>query len=846
LSGIGPTYWTLGEASLLAGLDTSRAGLTTAEATSRLGMSGPNSIAEDAGTARWRLLARQAANPLVLILLFGASISLVLREWIDALIIITIVAGSSFLGFWQELRASTALAALRQRLALSVSACRDGDWVETPVNRLVPGDMIRLSAGNLVPADAVILEARDFLVSEAALTGESFPVEKQAGASRPEAPLAERRNCLFLGTSVRSGTATAVVVETGTRTELGRIAGRLGEPAPETDFARGLRQFGYLLTRVMMVVATFVLVVNILLDRPLVESLLFAVALAVGLSPELLPAIVSVTLSTGARRLAAFGVIVRHLEAIENLGSIDILCTDKTGTLTKGDIELSAAVDVFGAVSDLVLWHAYANAALETGIANPLDTALVAAGRKSGLTIDPARKRDEIPYDFIRKRLTIAVAGENPETTTLITKGAVSTVLACCCDVLDGHGRSPLDDAMRTRIDTFVAERAAQGLRVLAVAVRDLPPRPAYDRADEQKMTLIGFLLFTDPLKDGIVEHVGQLRTLGIRIKILSGDSRHTSAHVGRAIGLDPTRVMTGEELARTKEEALWHLAERIDIFAEVDPQQKERIIRSMQKRGHAVGYMGDGINDAPALRAADVGISVDDAVDVARESADVILLRPDLDVLHTGVLDGRRTFANTLKYIKITTSANFGNMVSMAIAVLWLPFLPLAATQILLNNFLSDFPSLTISSDNVDRSALEKAQRWSIRDVRWFMIVFGLVSTIFDLVTFFLLQKVFIADEPLFQSAWFVVSLLTELVVVLLLRTTGPSWRSRPSRLLVSSTIAVAGLAVAIPFLGPLVAAFGFVPLPLTLLMSMLAVVATYAAATEAAKAAFERMKQG
>jgi Mg2+-importing ATPase len=844
VSGTGPMYWTLGEASLLASLDTSRAGLTTAEAARRLLAHGPNRIAEDDSGARWRLLARQAMNPLVLILLFGAAISFVLQEWIDALIIFAIVAGSSVLGFWQELRASTALAALRRRLALTVSTCRDGLWVDSPVTDLVCGDVLHLSAGNLVPADAVILEARDFLVSEAALTGESFPVEKRPGTARPEAPLAERLNCIYLGTSVRSGTATAVVVETGTRTELGRIAGRLAEPHEETEFARGLHQFGYLLTRVMILVATFVLVINILLARPLVDSLLFAMALAVGLSPELLPVIVSVTLSTGARRLAALGVIVRHLDAIENLGSIDILCTDKTGTLTKGDIELAAAVDVTGRPSETVLWHAFANAALETGIANPLDSALVAAGRKAGLAIEPSRKRDEIPYDFMRKRLTIAIASQSPETTTLITKGAVSAVLACCADVFDGAGRSPMDDTTRSSIDAFVAERSGEGLRVLAIATRELPARPAYDRTDETNLTLLGFLLFTDPLKDGVVEHVGQLGKLGIAVKIVSGDNRHAAAHVGRAVGLDPTRVMTGEELARTKEEALWHLVERIDIFAGVDPQQKERIIRSMQKRGHAVGYMGDGINDAPALRAADVGISVDDAVDVARESADVILLRPDLDVLRTGVLDGRRTFANTLKYIKITTSANFGNMISMAIAVLWLPFLPLAATQILLNNFLSDFPSLAISSDNVDARSLERAQRWSIRDVQSFMIVFGLVSTIFDLVTFFLLQKIFGANEAIFQSAWFMVSLLTELVVILLLRTTGPAWKSDPSRLLVWSTIVVAGIAVAIPYLGPLVQPFDFVPLPAALFWSMLAVVAAYALATEGAKAVFERRR--
>lgn len=835
-----PPYWALARQALDALVEAGPQGLSSSQAAERLRRSGPNVVAQDESAAAWRLLVRQVANPLVLILLLGAGLSMVLREWVDASIILAVVVGSALLGFHQEYRASTALAALRQRLALNALVFRDKAWTTIPAAALVPGDLIRLSAGNLVPADAVVLEARDFLVAEAALTGESFPVEKRPGAVAADTPVARRSNCVFLGTSVRSGSATALVVETGRQTELGAIAGRLALAGEETEFTRGLRQFGYLLSRVMIVVALFVLTVNVLMHRPPVDSLLFAVALAIGLSPELLPATVSVTLSAGARRLAGLGVLVRRLEAIENLGSIDILCTDKTGTLTMGDVALSDAIDPLGAPSEEVLRLAVVNAALETGIANPLDAAIVAAGKAAGVDTRGEAKLDEIPYDFIRKRLSIVIeqAGAGNGSALIVMKGAVPNVLECCSKLRGARGASaPLDAAAIEEIDRLCEGKAREGYRVLAVATRAIERRTAYDRHDESEMTLEGLLLFRDPLKPGIAETIQELRKIGISVKIVSGDNRHTAAHVGAAIGLDPARTLTGEDLAAMKEEALWHLAETTEIFAEVDPQQKERIVRALQKRGHAVGYMGDGINDAPPMLAADVGISVDRAVDVARESADVVLLRPDLDVLRTGVLDGRRSFENTLKYIKITVSANFGNMISMALATMFLPFMPLAAKQILLNNLLSDIPSLAISTDDVDHQALETAQRWSMPEVTSFMLVFGLISTLFDGLTFVLLLNVFKADEPMFQSAWFVVSLLTELIVLLILRTRLPAWQSRPSRFLLYATAAVAAVAIVLPYLGGLARIFGLVPIPLAVMAAMAAVVFAYAATTEAAK---------
>ncbi|MCX7888618.1 MAG: magnesium-translocating P-type ATPase [Rhodobacteraceae bacterium] len=838
--------WSLPEAGLCAVVDSGPGGLTAAEAALRLAREGPNLIAEDAGAGAARLLLRQFESPLVVILVVAALISLALREWVDAGIILAIVAGSTALGFYQEFRASAAVAELRSRLALTCRVLRDGAPVELPVAAVVPGDVILLSAGNLIPADGRVIEAQDFLVSEASMTGESFPVEKRPATLPADTPLPARTNSVFMGSSVRSGTARVLVVRTGRRTAFAAIARRLAAHEPETDFARGVRRFGYMLVRVMIGIVVFVLTVNLVMDRPAIDSLLFAAALAVGLSPELLPAIVSVTLSAGARAMGRRGVIVRRLEAIENLGSMDILCTDKTGTLTEGTIVLNAALDAAGNDSDAVLRLAFLNAALETGIANPLDAAVVAAGRAAGLTAAGATKTDEIPYDFQRRRLTIVIDdGSEAGRHLIVTKGAFADVLGICSSVMREGGAVPLDAAGRAALESMFAARGAQGFRVLALATRSLAARPDYDRGDECDMTFRGFLVFLDPPKPEAGRTIGDLAALGIAIKVISGDNRFVTAHMARAVGLDAGAMLTGAEIAAMNDEALWNQAPQTDLFVEIDPQQKERIVRALQRTGHSVGYLGDGINDAPALYAADVGISVEGAVDVARESADIVLLSRDLDVLRRGVEDGRRTFANTLKYISITTSANFGNMVSMALATPFLPFLPLAAKQILLNNFLSDLPAIAIASDNVDAARLARPQRWDLAGIRRFMIVFGLVSSCFDLITFAVLLLLFQAGEALFQTTWFVISLLTELAVVMVLRTHGPMLRSRPSRLLLSATVLVGATALAIPYLGPASAAFGFVPLPPALAAAALAIVLGYVLATEGAKARFYRHEE-
>ncbi|MDF0546508.1 magnesium-translocating P-type ATPase [Sphingobium sp. H39-3-25] len=834
-------FWSLSTEQALATMHSTAAGLSSDDALTRLRDDGPNEIGETGHLSGLRLFARQFNSPLALILIFGAAVSMLLREWLDASIILLIVGGSGLLSFFQEYRASKAVAALRDRLSLRARVLRDAKETEMPVRDIVRGDIVLLSAGNLVPADGLLVEAQDCLVTQAALTGESLPAEKSPGVLAAAAPVADRTNALFMGSSLRSGTAKMLVIQTAARTAFGEIAERASVADEETEFERGVRKFGIMLVRVMIVIVLAVLTINQLMGRPAVESLLFAVALAVGLSPELLPAIISVTLANGARHLAVGGVIVRRLDAIENLGSMDILCTDKTGTLTAGCVKLDSAINLQGAASAETLQAAYLNAHFETGIANPLDEAIVAAGRAGKLSPGKWRKQAEIPYDFIRRRLSILLDDPAaPGQSLMVTKGAFAEVTAICTQFREGGRERPLTDEDRRRIGSLFQEKGESGFRVLAVAERHLSGQAHIAREDEAGLTLLGLLLFLDPPKEGVAQTIRDLAALGVVTKVISGDNRHVSAHVAAQVGLDPKAMLTGDKIARMSSDALRRRVEKTAIFAEIDPQQKERIIHALQQAGHAVGYMGDGINDAPALRLADVGISVDQAVDVARESADIVLLRQDLDVLRQGVVDGRRTFANTLKYISITTSANFGNMVSMALAVPLLPFLPLLPKQILLNNFLSDIPSITISTDNVDPEHLAKPQRWSIKEVRRFMIVFGLVSSVFDLLTFGALRWVFRTDASIFQTVWFVISLLTELVVVLVLRTRRHSWKSRPGTLLIGTTVAMTLVGLALPFTPGFDALFAFERPSWPLVAFSIALIGAYSLATEMTKRIF------
>lgn len=836
-------YWSRPATDLMVELQTAAGGLSADEARARLSLNGPNSLGGSGSVTPLRLFARQFYSPLVLILIFAAGISAFVGEGQEALIIGLIVLASCALSFTQEYGASKAMEALKQRISSRATVLRDGAEAGIPAEEIVPGDVLRLSAGSLIPADGVILEARDFNVSESALTGETFPVEKSPGRVAPDAGLSRRSNVVFTGTSVRSGTASVLVVKTGSRTEFAGIAAAIQRKAPETEFGAGIRRFGYLMTRIMLVIVVLVFVANLLLDRPLIDSLLFSLALAVGITPELLPAIISVTLSRGARTLAANGVIVRRLEAIENLGSMDILCTDKTGTLTEGVIHLDGCFDAEGEASaDVLLW-ARLNAMLQTGLKNPLDEAIAAASADGGDLAGYA-KADEIPYDFVRKSLSVVVRDAAGRDDLMICKGAVQNVAAACTSVLTGAGPVPLDDERRKALEEKFRTWSAQGYRVLALAIRHIPRQPSYGRADEADLSFAGFLLFLDPPKPGIAETLQAMAARGIGIKVITGDNRYVAQHLAEAVGLKAHGMITGEELSHMTKEALFGLVSQTDLFVEIDPNQKERIIAALRQRGHAVGYLGDGINDAPALHTADIGISVDSAVDVAREAADMILLQRDLGVLLTGIDDSRKTFANTMKYISITTSANFGNMISMAFASLFLPFLPLLAKQILLNNFLSDLPSLAIASDNVDDDQMKSPRHWDIGYIRRFMLCFGLVSTLFDFATFAFLLAIVNAAAETFQTAWFVESLITELAIVFVIRTRKAFWRSSPGRLLAWLSLAVLLLAVAVPYL-PFAGWFGFVPLPPFVMGGVLAITLLYLAASEMTKHWFFRREE-
>jgi P-type Mg2+ transporter len=828
-----PAYWSVPGDIVAARLQSRPEGLSTPDAEARLARYGPNALDGSRSRSWAHVLANQLRSPLLLLLVFAAIASGLTQEWLDAGIVLVIVVTTVVIGFVREYSAETAAQALRARVHVRARVLRDGHVVELAMTAIVPGDVVLLAAGSLVPGDGVLLDATDFFVSEAALTGESFPVDKRPGVVDEAAALGERTNCVFFGTNVRSGTARCLIVDTGSRTAFGAIAGRLARQAPEAEFDRGLRHFGYLLTTAMLILVLMVFAAHMLRGRPVVETLLFSIALAVGLSPELLPAILSINLSRGARMLARQGVLVRRLNAIENLGSMDVLCTDKTGTLTEGVVRVQGAFDPSGAPSAETLRLAACNARLETGLSNPLDDAILDAHQPD---LSGVEKCGEIPFDFARRRVSVVTTTSGRA--QMITKGAFLHVLAACTRVTDGRS---LDSEVTATLQDLYERWSRDGIRVLAVATREIGIQPAYSRDDEREMVFRGFVTFLDRPKEGVAEALAALAALGVSFKLITGDNGLVARHVAGLVGLKATRLLIGRELNDLHGGALWHAVEQTDVFAEVDPGQKERIILALKQAGHVVGFLGDGVNDAPAMHAADTSLSVEAAVDVAREAADFVLLERGLDVIRRGVEAGRRTFANTIKYVLITTSANLGNMVSMAAASIVLPFLPLLAGQILLNNLLSDIPAVGLADDGVDPELVARPERWDMRFIGRFMVVFGLISSLFDVITFALLRFVFHAGPDVFRTTWFVESLLTELVVALVVRTRRPFFRSRPGTLLLATTASVAVVAVAIPFL-PGVSALGFVPVSGTILISVMAVAAAYAAATEGAKLRFYR----
>ncbi len=822
---------------MLERLRATRAGLTSDEATRRLASVGPNRVGAERHAGDRALLVRQFSSPIVLLLIGATVLSVFLGDEIDAAIILVIVLASAGLGFVQERGAVHAVRALLGAVQVHSEVIRDGEESEVTLERVVPGDIVVLRAGDVIPGDGRVLQAQALLVDEAALTGESYPTRKEPGIADRSATIADRANSVFLGTHVVSGAATVVIAATGASTELGSIGAHLDVTEPPTSFERGLRSFGYLLMRVGAVLIVGVLAVNVALDRPVLDSLLFSLALAVGITPQLLPAIVTLTLSRGARQMAKDRVIVKRLSSIEDFGSMDTLCVDKTGTLTLGAVELDAALDIEGRPDPAVAAYAWLNAHHQQGFINPIDAAILVSVPPPN---ESGERLAELPYDFDRKCLSLAV--DLPSGPVMITKGAYDSVRRRCTTARYADGRTVPIAAIEQQLDDTFRGLSSAGFRVLGIAIAPSTNAIGGITADdEHDLTFIGLLAFADPPKPGACNTIANLTAAGVTVKMITGDNRHAAAHTATAVGLDPDAMVSGAELGVLTDADLVERVDRISVFAEVDPTHKERIVRALHTSGHSVGFLGDGINDALALRAADVGISVDSAVDVAKESAAIVLLDKDLDVLLDGIRRGRQSFANTLKYVFVTTSANFGNMVSMAGATILLPFLPLLPRQILLLNFLSDIPGTTIATDTVDPEQLDRPTHWDITFIRNFMIVFGLVSSVFDYLTFAVLRIGFEADAHLFRTGWFIVSVATELLVMLVLRTRRPFIRSRPGAALLITSGLIAAVTIAVPF--TFVAdSLGFEAPPAWVLAVLALILVGYVITTEIAKRVFYR----
>ena len=832
------TFWCLPAAKLLDQVQSRATGLTQVEAAERLVQFGPNTAAEAREARLLVRIAKRLAEPLVAILLVAAAISGATGDLASFAIILTVISLSITLDVAQEHRASLAAEALKRSVAVHADARRDGTIISIPVEQVVPGDVVMLCAGDLVPADGVVLQSRNLHVNEAMMTGEPFPAEKRVGPSDAKLP-SDAFNALFAGTSVVSGEATMLVVATGPKTRFGSIAAALASSDPPSALERGVHRLGLLILRLTSFLVLFVLLVHLGFGRPALESFLFALALAVGLTPELLPMVMTVTLSRGAIRMAEKRVIVKRLAAIHDLGAMDVLCTDKTGTLTEARIALIGHPGADGTDNDRVLTLAAVNSKFETGIRSPLDQAIIQRCPPQSLT--GWSKVDEVPFDFERRRVSI-LADKNGERLAVI-KGAPESVLALASAVDSGGGKSaPLDDATRAKLKRMHDEQAAQGHRLLAVAWKSLPPNHGELRPeDETDLVVAGFCIFIDPPKVGAGAAVARLAAQGVRVKVVSGDHEKVVRHVVETLKMPARGMLTGAEIAALTNSALAARVQDVDIFSRVTPDQKTRIIRALQVRGHTVGFLGDGVNDAPAIRAAEVGLSVEGATDVARSAADMILLAQDLGVISDGVEEGRRTLANIMKYVRMGTSSNFGNMLSMALASLVLPFLPLLPVQILLNNLLYDLSEIGIPLDNVDGDDLVRPRVWDMPAILRFTLVMGGLSSLFDFATFAVLFYGFDAGADLFRTAWFVESMATQILVIFVIRTWAHPWVSRPNRVLVATSLG--GLCVALVIaLTPLGHPFNFITVPPLLLLTIGIIVLVYLSVAEAIKTCAQR----
>ncbi|HRO47542.1 magnesium-translocating P-type ATPase [Agriterribacter sp.] len=779
-----------------------------------------------------KLLLRQFSSPLVLLLVIAIILSIVLGEYPDSFIILFILLATCLLGFWQELKAGKAIEQLQKLIEMKHTVLREGKQIQLLTAQIVVGDVLCFNAGDMIPADCRIIESNELHVNESSLTGESYPVEKKAGEAEENLSLSKRYNCLWHGTNVISGTATAMAVQTGKRTIFGRMTQSLAQ-IPETAFERGIRRFGIFLLKITVILSVIVLVANLYFHKPFFDSVLFSLALAVGMAPELLPAIMTFAMSIGAKRLMKKKVIVKKLSSVFNFGEVNVLCTDKTGTITEGNVRVKDIVNIQGKTNKRIRLYAFLNAVLQNGFTNPIDQAIASLN----IPTDEYEKTDEIPYDFIRKRISIAVRKDARY--FFVTKGAFSNVLNICDHIESEDGnREFITKEMNTQITNSFIAWSREGYRVLGLAYKELQVG-TIKREDEEQMVFLGFILLEDPLKEGTPAAIGRLEELNINIKVITGDNRFAAAHAAQKIGMKDAVMLTGEEMRKLYPEALVVKAKTTDIFAEIEPQQKELIIKALQKSNLAVAYIGDGINDVAAINAADVGISTNNAVDIAKEAADFVLLEKDLSVLAKGIYEGRKCFTNSMKYIFITTGATFGNMFSVAGASLFLPFLPMLPKQILLTNLITDLPFLAIASDHVDDEQVVRPGKWNLKTIRWFMIVFGLHSSVFDFITFYVLYFYFHFSGSSFQTGWFLESVLTELLILFIIRTRKSFIKSKPGKLLLITGIAAFCVTLYLPF-SPLAGLLGLSIAHVQQLIAIVLILLTYTITADLLKVAF------
>ncbi|PKA14691.1 magnesium-translocating P-type ATPase [Leptospira haakeii] len=836
---ISPNYWTYTSEKMFSEIGSGPSGLEISEAKKRLGIYGKNSFGSGQKVAGFVLFLRQFANPITIILLFASALSWFLRDPTDGIIIQCIVLLSSILGYWQEKSASDSLHSLLSMVRLNASTIRGNVESELDSQSLVPGDLIRLRVGDIIPADAYLINSDRLFLDEAAFTGETFPVEKTTGPLPEETALSKRSNLLYMGSHVVSGSGLALIYATGKNTQFGEIYKRLNERKPETDFEKGIRKFGNLLLEITLGLVLVILGINILLEKPILDSFLFALAIAVGLTPQLLPAIININLAKGAKQMSQKKVIVKRLNSIENFGSMDVLCSDKTGTLTEGVIQVHTSIDPNGNPNQEVLKFASINSNLQSGFQNPMDLAI---SKVWPISADTIPKSGELSYDFHRKRITVIAEIEGKR--VAICKGACTPLLEICDRYIDPQGQIQSISKELGSIQNVYETFSRDGYRMIGISIKEIHENDPVDYEIETSMVFLGFVAFSDSAKAGIQDTVRNLGDLGIRLKMITGDNRWIAGQVAKSVGISNGTVLTGEELQSIGEEALRVKAEETDVFAEIEPNQKQRIILALKKAGHVVGYIGDGINDASALHSADVGISVDSAVDVAKEAADIVLLEKNLAVLLDGVKEGRITFANTLKYVFMATSANFGNMFSVAGASAFLSYLPLLPKQILLTNLLTDLPEMTIASDEVDKDWIIRPRKWDIKFIGRFMLMFGFLSSLFDYATFGLLLFGLGANETQFQTGWFIESVVSASLIVLVIRTKNVFYRSKPGKLLLGATLLCICFVFAIPYL-PLAKTFGFSHLPLLFYGYLLGIIVMYIGSAEFAKFFFYKKER-